>query len=98
MTGDSGEPKGPLAGMRVVDLGRIVAGPFAAMLLGDFGADVIKVETPPDGDFLRHQAPKFAEGMGSYFATANRNKRGIVLDLRSAEGMAALKRLLEASD
>jgi formyl-CoA transferase/CoA:oxalate CoA-transferase len=98
MTDEAAESKGPLAGMRVIDLGRIVAGPFAAMLLGDFGADVIKVETPPDGDFLRHQAPKFADEMGSYFATANRNKRGIVLDLRSAEGMAALKRLLAEAD
>ena len=98
MTGAAPEPKGPLAGMRVIDLGRIVAGPFAAMLLGDFGADVIKIETPPEGDFLRRQPPSFAEGMGSYFATANRNKRGIVLDLRSADGLAALRRLLADAD
>jgi crotonobetainyl-CoA:carnitine CoA-transferase CaiB-like acyl-CoA transferase len=98
MTADATVPQGPLGGLRVIDLGRIVAGPFCAMLLGDFGADVIKVETPPDGDFLRHQAPKFADDVGSYFATANRNKRSVMLDLRSAEGLAALRRLLADAD
>jgi crotonobetainyl-CoA:carnitine CoA-transferase CaiB-like acyl-CoA transferase len=98
MTDAASEPKGPLAGLRVIDIGRIVAGPFGAMLLGDLGADVIKVETPPDGDFLRHQPPNFAPEMGSYFATANRNKRGIMLDLRSKDGLAALRRLLAEAD
>lgn len=98
MTTGAPAPKGPLSGIRVVDLGRIVAGPFCAMMLGDFGADVIKIETPPDGDFLRHQAPKFADDVGSYFATANRNKRSVMLDLRSAEGLAALRRLLAEAD
>jgi len=98
MTGAPTEARGPLAGMRVIDLGRIVAGPFAAMMLGDLGADVIKVETPPDGDFLRHQPPRFADQMGSYFATANRNKRSVMLDLRLADGMAALRRLLADAD
>jgi crotonobetainyl-CoA:carnitine CoA-transferase CaiB-like acyl-CoA transferase len=87
-----------LEGLKVLDLGRVVAAPLCGMLLGDLGADVVKVEPAPDGDFLRGQHPKFADGIGSYFATANRNKRSLLLDLRSAEGMAVLRRLLAEAD
>lgn len=90
--------KGALTGVKIVDLGRIVAGPLAAMLLGDMGADVIKVEPAPDGDFLRSSAPYFTTGMGSYFATVNRNKRSIIVDLRQAGGQKVLHRLLAEAD
>ena len=86
----------PLAGVRVIDLTRILAGPFCTQLLADLGADVIKVETP-DGDPLREQGIK-VDGLSWYFAAFNRNKRSVVLELRSAEGFAALTSLLETAD
>ena len=70
-----------LEGVRVLDCSQILAGPFCSMLLADMGADVIKVETG-QGDMLRQQAPSFAPDMGGYFATANRNKRSLHVDLR----------------
>lgn len=88
---------GPLAGIRVVDLGRIAAGPFCAMLLGDLGAEVIRIETP-GGDAMRSQLPGFAPGVGGYFTTVNRNKRAVMLDLRAEAGMRALRKLLERAD
>ena len=91
----------PLAGIRVIDLSRVLAGPFATMLLGDLGADVIKVE-PPDGDESRRWGPPWwgdpAEGRSAYFASVNRNKRSIVLDLRSPDGRSTLGKLLETAD
>jgi crotonobetainyl-CoA:carnitine CoA-transferase CaiB-like acyl-CoA transferase len=88
---------GPLAGIRVVDLGRIAAGPFCAMLLGDLGAEVIRVETP-GGDAMRDQLPGFTSGVGAYFTTVNRNKRAVMLDLRAPAGMRALRKLLATAD
>jgi len=74
----------PLAGVRVLDFTRIYAGPYCTMLLGDHGADVVKVEMP-DGDPLRRQGPPFLHGDGMSFIAANRNKRSIVLDLKREE-------------
>ena len=74
----------PLAGIRVLDFTRIYAGPYCTMLLGDHGADVVKVEMP-EGDPLRHQGPPFLHGNGMSFIAANRNKRSIVLDLKREE-------------
>ncbi|MFK7945428.1 MAG: CaiB/BaiF CoA transferase family protein [Paracoccaceae bacterium] len=90
---------GALDGIRVVDLTRILGGPFCTQWLGDHGADVIKVE-PPQGDDVRHWGPPFDEDVGaaSYFLGINRNKRGMALDLRQAEGKEALFRLLETAD
>lgn len=88
---------GTLTGVKVVDLGRVIAGPFAAMLLGDMGADVIKVE-PPEGDPVRNVQPAFPDGTSGYFANVNRNKRSIVLDLRSEEGIAKVRDLLRDAD
>jgi crotonobetainyl-CoA:carnitine CoA-transferase CaiB-like acyl-CoA transferase len=90
-------PHGPLTGIRVVDLTRILAGPFATMLLGDAGADVIKVESP-SGDDARHWGPPFAGGESAYFLSVNRNKRSLALDLSRPEGRAVLKRLLASAD
>lgn len=87
---------GPLAGYRIVDLTRVLSGPFATMILGDLGADVIKIETP-DGDSVRTQGAA-PEGMSWYFAGFNRNKRSVVLDLKSAAGKQALTDLIAGAD
>ena len=91
----------PLDGIRVIDLSRVLAGPFATMLLADLGADVIKVE-PPGGDETRSWGPPWwgdpADGRSAYFASVNRNKRSIVLDLRTDVDRATLDRLLAAAD
>jgi formyl-CoA transferase/CoA:oxalate CoA-transferase len=86
-----------LAGIRVVDLGRIFAGPFCGQLLGDLGADVVKVEGL-EGDFLRRARPSFAPDIGGYFATGNRNKRSLALDLRKPGAKTVLRALLERAD
>ena len=75
----------PLQGIRVLDLSRVLAGPYCTMVLGDLGADVIKVE-PPEGDETRGWGPPFAEGESAYYLCVNRNKRGIVINLKSDEG------------
>ncbi len=91
----------PLDGIRVADLSRVLAGPFATMLLGDLGADVIKVE-PPDGDESRGWGPPWwgdpGDRRSAYFASVNRNKRSVVLDLRTDTGTRDLHRLLASSD
>jgi crotonobetainyl-CoA:carnitine CoA-transferase CaiB-like acyl-CoA transferase len=88
---------GPLAGIRVVDLTQVVLGPFATQVLGDMGADVIKVESPT-GDQTRQIGPSRTRGMGSYYANLNRNKRSIVLDLKQKAAMDALWTLIEGAD
>jgi CoA:oxalate CoA-transferase len=87
----------PLAGIRVLDLTRVLSGPFCTMLLGDLGADTIKVETPGEGDTIRHQGAG-RDGLSWYFANYNRNKRSITLNLRSEEGRDILGRLIAKSD
>ena len=88
-----------LDGLRVLDLTRVLGGPFCTQWLGDHGADVIKIE-PPQGDDVRQWGPPFDDEIGaaSYFLGVNRNKRGMALDLRMEEGRAVLLRLLETAD
>lgn len=88
--------KGPLDGLRVIDLTRVLSGPFCTMLLGDLGADVIKIE-PPKGDPVRGQGT-MTEGRSGYFAGFNRNKRSMVLDLYDAAGKEILRKLLADAD
>ena len=93
---DPHRPPGALAGVRVIDLTRVVAGPFCTQLLADMGADVIKVEGP-DGDLVRRTGT-VREGLSWYFAQFNRNKRSVVLDLYGEPGRAALADLLRTAD
>jgi formyl-CoA transferase len=88
---------GALAGLKVIDLTRVLGGPYCTMILSDHGADVIKVE-PPQGDEVRDWGPPFHDGEASYFIGVNRNKRSIALDLGKPEGRAVLLRLLEGAD
>jgi crotonobetainyl-CoA:carnitine CoA-transferase CaiB-like acyl-CoA transferase len=88
----------PLSGIRVIDLTRVMTGPYATMMLGDLGADVIKIEAPGKGDDTRGWGPPFIDGEASYFLSVNRNKRSIVLDLKSEQGKEALWRLIDTAD
>jgi formyl-CoA transferase len=87
-----------LAGIRVVDLTRSLAGPYCTMMLGDLGADVIKIERPGRGDESRGWGPPFVRGESAYFLCTNRNKRSVALDLRTEFGRGAVRRLAEISD
>ena len=88
---------GALAGLRVIDLTGVVLGPYATQILGDYGADVIKIE-PPSGDIMRHAGPMKHPGMGHIFINANRNKRSVVLDLRQAQQREQLLALCKTAD
>ena len=97
--GDPGEKSGLLAGLRVVDLTRVLAGPYCTMMMGDLGADVIKIELPGRGDDTRQWGPPFtAKGESAYFISANRNKRSLTLDLKSEKGIEILKDLIRDAD
>lgn len=87
----------PLHGIHVLDLSRVLAGPYCTMVLGDLGADVIKVE-PPEGDETRGWGPPFAVGESAYYLCVNRNKRDIVIDLKTEEGQAILIDLVKQCD
>jgi len=93
----SSPARGPLAGLRILDISTVVAGPFAATLLADLGADVLKVELPGTGDSLRRLAPH-KDGVPLWWKVTNRNKKGITLDLRKPDGKALLGRLVKDRD
>ena len=88
---------GPLDGITVLDLTRILAGPFCTMTLGDLGAEIIKIEHPNGGDPARGNGP-FVEGYSSYFLSVNRGKRSVTLDLHTSRGVELLRRLAEKAD
>jgi CoA:oxalate CoA-transferase len=88
---------GPLAGMRVIEVGHVLAGPFATMVLADLGADVIKVEAA-DGDLSRQVGSQYVDGHNVYFASINRNKRSVHIDLTTPEGRAQLGELVRTAE
>ena len=88
----------PLAGIKVVDLTAALSGPFCTQILADFGAEVIKIEPPEIGDFMRAYGPPYVNGESPYFMLSNRNKRSITLNLKSAEGIEALHRMVKEAD
>jgi crotonobetainyl-CoA:carnitine CoA-transferase CaiB-like acyl-CoA transferase len=90
--------RAPLDGVRVVDLSRVLAGPYATMILGDLGADVVKVERPGDGDETRSWGPPYAGGEAAYFLAVNRGKRSVAVDLKQPEGRALVLALCGRAD
>ena len=93
----SGRTRPPLHGVRVIDMTRVLAGPFCTMSLGDMGAEVIKVEEPGKGDDTRGWPP-FVHGEATYFLSVNRNKKSLTLDLKAPDGQEILRRLLASAD
>jgi crotonobetainyl-CoA:carnitine CoA-transferase CaiB-like acyl-CoA transferase len=87
-----------LEGVKVLDLSRVLAGPYATMVLADLGADVLKVEHPERGDDTRHWGPPFAGEEAAYFLSVNRNKRSIGVDLKTGEGLERVKKLAAEAD
>ena len=94
----TGLADGPLAGIRVVDLTRILAGPLCTMMLGDMGAEVVKIEPPGSGDDTRSWGPPFVAGEAAYFLGVNRNKRSLTLNMAVPPGQKILARLIEKAD
>jgi len=91
--------QGALAGIRIADFSRVLAGPYATMLLADLGADVIKIERPPLGDDTRQWGPPYDDtGSATYFQSVNRNKRSVAIDLSSHEGREQARRLIDTCD
>ncbi|MDQ7030279.1 MAG: CoA transferase [Ardenticatenia bacterium] len=95
---DQAEHAAALTGIRVLDLSRVLAGPFCTMLLADYGADVIKIEAPGRGDDTRHWGPPWAGGESAYFLAVNRNKRSLTLNLKHERGRRILYELVTRSD
>jgi crotonobetainyl-CoA:carnitine CoA-transferase CaiB-like acyl-CoA transferase len=88
----------PLEGIRVLDLSRVLAGPYCTMMLGDLGAEVVKIERPGTGDDTRAWGPPFVAGQSAYFLCCNRNKQSVVVNLKSEEGRRLVARLAERAD
>src|SRR5947208_4136075 len=93
------DPHAPLTGIRVLDASRVLAGPFCGQLLGDLGADVLKVERPGQGDETRAWGPPWLAGspLSAYFLSCNRNKRSVTLDLSRPEGVSLFQGLVKKS-
>ncbi len=94
---EANKPSGPLVGIKVLDISTVVAAPFAAALMADFGAEVIKVELPGAGDHIRHMPPH-KNGVSLWSKVTNRNKKGITLDLRTEDGRRLIERLIADQD
>ena len=94
----SADAKGPLAGLRVIDLTRVLAGPFCTMTLGDMGAEVIKVENPSGGDDTRSFAPPYQGDQSAYFLSVNRNKKSVTLNLKDPAAKEVLWQLIDTAD
>ncbi len=99
------KPTGPLAGIRIMDLTRILAGPTCTQLLGDLGADIIKIEKPGEGDDTRGWGPPYLPGKGgkdtkesAYYMASNRNKRSVTIDIANPEGVKLIKEMLPSCD
>ena len=91
------QSSGPLAGVRIVDFTLFLSGPFATQILGDLGAEVIKVEAP-EGDMSRTVPPRFVDGSSTYFGSTNRNKKSLMVDMRTPEGLAVARQLIGEAD
>src|SRR3954464_5751005 len=89
---------GPLTGLRVIEFGQLLAGPYVGTLLGDFGADVVKIEAPPGGDAMRDWGRLRHSDHSLWWSILARNKRSITLNLREADGQAISSRLCESAD
>jgi formyl-CoA transferase/CoA:oxalate CoA-transferase len=89
---------GPLSGFTVLDLTRVLSGPYCTMVLGDLGARIIKVEHPGKGDDTRHWGPPFVGKESAYFLSINRNKESVTVDFKPAEGREVLERLMARAD
>uniref|UniRef100_A0A3B4X0C9 Succinyl-CoA:glutarate-CoA transferase n=1 Tax=Seriola lalandi dorsalis TaxID=1841481 RepID=A0A3B4X0C9_SERLL len=94
----TGEDLRPLEGVRVLDLTRVLAGPFATMILGDLGAEVIKVERPGAGDDTRAWGPPFVSSESAYFLSVNRNKKSVAVDLKHPRGAQIIQQLTGVCD
>src|SRR6476620_148788 len=92
------DPKSPLYGLRVLDASRILAGTFCGQILGDLGAEIIKLERPGSGDDTRGWGPPFLGPLSAYFLSCNRNKKSLTLDIAHQEGERIFHDLLEKSD
>ncbi len=92
-------PKGPLAGIKVLDLSRVLAGPWASQIFADLGAEVVKIERPGAGDDTRTWGPPFADnGLSAYFCATNRGKRSVTVDMAAPEGLAIIRRMAQEAD
>ena len=89
---------GPLAGLVVIEMGTLIAGPFCGQILGDFGAEVIKVEDPRVGDPMRQWGRSLPKGLSPWWPVIGRNKKSLGLDLRTPEGQAIARTLIEGAD
>src|SRR5947209_2050935 len=98
MSGAATADRPPLAGVRVLDFSRVLAGPYCTMLLADLGADVVKVERPGAGDETRSWGPPFVGGEATYYLSVNRGKRSIALDLGDPRSRPVLQRLIAGAD
>jgi formyl-CoA transferase len=98
LTEGTGPAAGPLAGVRVIECGSLIAGPFCGQLLGDFGAEVIKVEDPAGGDPMRQWGPRKVDGLSLHWPIIARNKKSVTANLRQADGQQLLRELAAVSD